>query len=138
MPLHPQCAAIVEAAAAAGGSPFENEDYHLTRAAYLAGTEAYRHDTGALQSVEDRMIPGPGGELPVRVYTPVAGDMVPGITMFFHGGGWVVGDLDTHDHLCRYLAHGAGCIVVSVDYRLAPEHKFPAGLNDCITATRWV
>lgn len=87
--------------------------------------------------VENRKIPGPGGEIPVRVYTPKREGIFP-VLIFFHGGGWVMCDLDTHDGLCRRLANGAGCIVVSVDYRLAPEHPFPAALEDCYAVTCWI
>jgi acetyl esterase len=74
-----------------------------------------------------------------RLYRPdgVASSNVPAL-VYFHGGGWVIGDLDTHDTLCRQLAHGAGVVVIAVDYRLAPEHRFPAAADDCIAATRWV
>jgi acetyl esterase len=140
MSLDPQCRAIIKAAAAAGGSPLEADDYRLARDAYEAATVAYCHPTGDLHSVEDRIIPGPddGNGLPIRIYTPVSPNNVMAAAIFFHGGGWVIGSLQSHDHICRHLAHGAGCIVVAVDYRLAPEHKFPAGLNDCVAATRWV
>lgn len=90
--------------------------------------------------VEDRRIAGPGGEIPLRLYWP-SGQRQPrahGATVFFHGGGWVVGDLATHDNLCRALANAAGCLVAAVDYRLAPEHKFPAAAEDAFAATRWV
>jgi acetyl esterase len=87
--------------------------------------------------VEARVIPGPAGDLPVRVYTPVGRGPFP-LVVFFHGGGWVLGDLDTHDPFCRALCAGAGCAVVSVGYRLAPEHRFPAATDDALTATRWV
>ena len=80
--------------------------------------------------VEDRTIPGATGAIPIRIYTPKGSGPFP-LLVFFHGGGFALGDLDTHDGLCRSLANGAGCIVVSVDYPLAPEHKFPAGLEDC-------
>src|SRR5262245_62655578 len=83
---------------------------------------------------------GPGGAIPLRVYRPrgvAAGTPIP-VLVFFHGGGWVIGDLETHDVLCRQLTAEAGVSVVSVDYRLAPEHKFPAAVNDAWAATRWV
>jgi len=86
--------------------------------------------------VEDRRIPGPGGEIPIRIYTP-AGGGPKGVFVNFHGGGWVIGDLDTADAMCRSLAEAAGCIVVSVDYRLAPEHVYPAAVEDAYAATCW-
>jgi len=89
--------------------------------------------------VENVKIPGPAGDIPLRVYTPLdAKDaLLPGL-VFFHGGGFVIGDLDTHDDLCRCLANGSFCRVVAVDYRLAPEHPFPAAVDDCWAATRWI
>jgi acetyl esterase len=88
-------------------------------------------------AVEDLNIPGPDGDLRVRVYTPGGRGPYP-VVVFFHGGGWVLGDLDTHDPMCRALCSGAECVVVSVDYRLAPEHRFPAAPDDALAATRWV
>jgi acetyl esterase len=87
-------------------------------------------------SVVNRMIPGPGGELPVRIYTPEGNGPFP-LMMYFHGSGFVMCSLDTHDRGCRNYCNAARCVVVSVDYRLAPEHKFPAGPEDCYAATRW-
>jgi acetyl esterase len=87
--------------------------------------------------VEERTLPGPAGDVPVRIYTPEGEGPFP-VLVYFHGGGFVLCDLDTHDGTCRSLARGAGCVVVSVDYRLAPEHPFPAGPEDCYAATRWV
>jgi acetyl esterase len=87
--------------------------------------------------VEDRTIPGPAGEIPVRVYRPNAGDGLP-VVVYFHGGGWVCGSLKTHDNVCRSLANGVGAVVVSVDYRMAPEDKFPAAVDDAFAATQWV
>jgi len=87
-------------------------------------------------AVEDLVIPGPAGELPVRVYTPEGRGPFP-LVVFYHGGGWVLGDLDTHDPMCRSLCSGAGCVVVSVGYRLAPEHRFPAGPDDALAAVHW-
>jgi acetyl esterase len=87
--------------------------------------------------VENRTFPGPGGRIAVRIYTPAGAGPHP-VLVYFHGGGWVLCNLDTHDGTCRSLCNQGGCVVVSVDYRLAPEHKFPAGLEDCWAATRWV
>jgi len=80
------------------------------------------------------------GELPLRLYRPLgshADDVLP-VLVFFHGGGWVIGDRDTHDSLCRQLCNASGCAIVSVDYRMGPEHRFPAAVDDCVAATRWV
>lgn len=88
-------------------------------------------------TVEMREADGPAGKIPVRIYTPAGDGPKPGL-MYFHGGGFVVCDLDSHDATCRELANGADCVVVSVDYRLAPESKFPAAPEDCYAATEWV
>ena len=90
-----------------------------------------------VRSVEDRRIPGPEGEIPIRVYTADTPAPRPAL-IYFHGGGWVVCDLDTHDVVCTAIAHRAGAVVVAVDYRLAPEYKFPAAVVDCYAATVWV
>ena len=89
-----------------------------------------------IASVLDRTIRGPGGDLKLRIYTPNGSAPFP-LMVFFHGSGFVLCSLDTHDGVCRNLCHAAGCVVVSVDYRLAPEHKFPAGPEDCYAATKW-
>ena len=89
-----------------------------------------------LAHVADRTIPGPGGDLPIRLYTPNGAGPFP-LVLYFHGGGFVVGDLDTQDSICRALAHAAGVTVVSVDYRLAPEHPFPAAIEDAWAALHW-
>jgi len=82
-------------------------------------------------------VPGPRGEIPVRVYTPEGRAPFP-VLVYFHGGGWVIGSLDSHDDICRRIALAGRVMVASVDYRLAPEHKLPAGLEDCIAAARWL
>src|SRR5262245_54921831 len=87
--------------------------------------------------VEDRRVAGPLGDIPLRLYWPTPGQQ-PGVIVYFHGGGWVLGDLATHDNLCRALANAAGTLVAAVDYRLAPEHKFPAAPEDAYAATAWV
>jgi acetyl esterase len=91
----------------------------------------------AIGSVTERVVPGPAGDLRLRIYPPHGDGPFP-LLAFFHGSGFVLCSLDTHDGMCRNLCAGAGCVVVSVDYRLAPEHKFPAGSDDCLFATRWI
>ena len=86
--------------------------------------------------VEERVIDGPGGPLMLRLYTPEGTGPFP-VVVFFHGSGFVLCSLDTHDGMCRNLCGGAGALVISVDYRLAPEHRFPAAPEDCLMATRW-
>ena len=89
-------------------------------------------------SVTERRIAGPGGELPLRVYRPLGLTGTPPAIVYLHGGGWVVGDLDTHDSCCRLLSLESRCVVIAVDYRLAPEHPFPAAVDDAVAAYRWV
>lgn len=91
----------------------------------------------AVASVSDREIPGPGGPIVLRIYAPTAAGPLP-VLVYFHGGGWVLGDLDSHDPFCRALTNAAGCAVVSVHYRMAPEHRFPAAVDDCFAALEWV
>ena len=134
MPLDPQVAALL-------GPPVEGFEMtslpvDVLRKYVRESSLAYPKLEVALASVVDRSIPGPGGALPVRVYTPVGSAPFP-IVVFFHGGGWVVGDLDTQDMICRGLSHGSHSVVMSVDYRLAPEHKFPAAVDDAWAATCW-
>jgi acetyl esterase len=92
----------------------------------------------ALPRVEDVRIPGPAGDIPARVYAPQATDAPRPTVAYFHGGGWVQGDLETHHGLCARLAAHADALVVAIDYRLAPEHKFPAAVDDCLAAYRWL
>ena len=89
--------------------------------------------------MENGLLPGPEGPLPFRIYTPASADSEPlACIVYFHGGAWIFGNLDTHDCMCRMLANASGCRVISVDYRLAPEHKFPAAVEDAYAATKWV
>jgi acetyl esterase len=94
-------------------------------------------DPTPVARVQDRKIAGPNGEVPIRIYTP-SGDGPFGALVYFHGGGWVVGSIEMTDLPCRMITNAAGCVTVSVDYRLAPENKFPAGPEDCYAATKWV
>jgi acetyl esterase len=88
-------------------------------------------------AVKDLEVPGPAGGIPVRVYRPSEESDLP-VLVYLHGGGWAICSIETHDVTCRELANGAGCVVVSVEYRLAPEHRFPAAVEDCYAALGWV
>ena len=139
MPLHPQCATLLEAVAKAG-APFGAGDALAVRSAYLAGTPNFSYDPGPLARVENLSLPGPAGAIAARLYEPVGAAPAAGrpALVYYHGGGWAAGDLDTHDHLCRHLALAGAFTVIAIDYRLAPEHPFPAALDDCLAATRAV
>ena len=104
-----------------------------------AGNKAYlvTAPKTPIHAVDDRVIPGPAGPLNVRIYRPTSESCLPAI-VFCHGGGFVLGDLDTHDSICHRLAHSSGCAVVAVDYRRAPETRFPGALDDCTAALRWI
>ena len=91
--------------------------------------ESWQVDLEPIDRVEDRRIPGPAGEIPVRIYRPASPGPLPAL-VGFHGGGWVIGDLDGYEGMCQHIANSVGCLLVSVDYRLAPEHPFPAALED--------
>ncbi|MGQ0847232.1 MAG: alpha/beta hydrolase [Sporichthyaceae bacterium] len=136
MPLDAQIAGVLAQARAMGGKPVHRQTVAEARAALAMMCAMGGRSTATLADVAERTIPGPGGDIPVRVYTPV-GDGPFGLLCFFHGGGFVLGDLKTHDGVCRELAAGAECVVVAVDYRLGPEHKYPAAADDCEAATRW-
>jgi acetyl esterase len=135
MPHDPQIQAML--GQGPGMGPARNYSVEQLRATVRQYSTAFPPLDVALASVEDRRIPGPAGPIPVRVYTP-RGEGPFAVLVYFHGGGWVVGDLDTQDMICRGLCFGAGCVVVSVDYRLAPEHPFPAAIDDAFAATAWV
>jgi acetyl esterase len=126
--LDPQVKQYLDAMAALGAPPVEAVPAPQAREAARARR---------LLRVEDLSVPGPAESIPVRVYTPPAPKPLP-VLVFFHGGGWVIGDLDTTDTVCRVLAEWAQCIVSSVNYRHAPEHRFPAAIDDAYAATCWV
>ncbi len=109
------------------------------RAGFRAMTKSFGPKDVPIGKVENIAIPGPGGDLPLRIYTPVAagGESLPAL-VFFHGGAFRVGDLETHEGICRLLAGEIGCRVIAVDYRLSPEHVFPAAVDDALAAVRWV
>ncbi len=134
MPLDPEIAKVLEARKAANIPSFETLTPEEARRVYAAIGRPRAEVP--LSSVQDHRLAGPGGELAVRVYLPVGEGPFP-VLVYFHGGGWVVGNLDTHDSQARGLCAGSGCAVVSVDYRLAPEHPYPAAPEDCYAATSW-
>ena len=139
MPLDPVIASVLDMMAASGAKSIASGTPEQAREGFRAMTVGLRDPASLAQvgEVSERTIAGPAGEVPVRVYRPLADGPHPTI-VFFHGGGYVIGDLDTHDDHARLLCRDVDAVVVSVDYRLAPEAPFPAGLQDCVAAYRWV
>lgn len=134
MPLDPQAQLVLDQLAALGLPPNHTLTPEEARANQLARPRAVGPEVA---KVEDRAIAGSGARVPVRIYTPEGAGPFP-VLSWFHGGGWVLGNLDTADATARHLAVEAGCVVVSVDYRLAPEAKFPVPFDDCYAATEWI
>jgi len=137
MPLHPQIAPLAEGMAGPDARPMSDMTPDEARAAYLA-LGALFGPGEEVGSVEDRGIPGPDGEVPVRIYKPISGGESLPVCVFYHGGGWVIGDLDSHDRECRAICNRARCVLVSVHYRRAPEAPFPAAFEDSAAALAWV
>ena len=137
VPLDPELDALLRAAPPFDPARLRTVPVAEYREVMKQGILAMGPSPEVVASVVDTTMPGPGGDLPLRIYTPAA-DGPLGVAVFFHGSGFVICDLDTHDHECRVLANRAGVIVVSVDYRLAPEHPFPAAVDDGIAALAWV
>lgn len=136
MALDPQARAILDQMAALGDQPINEQSVSEARQR-AAAMAAMQDAPEPVAAVEDRKLAGPGGDLPIRIYVPFGKGPFP-VVMYFHGGGWVIGGIESSDGLCRMLANASGCIVVSVDYRLAPEHRFPAAVYDAYAATLWV
>ena len=137
MPVHPQVQTILDLLAQMGGPKTSELSPEEARASYrMLGAAEVAEE---VERVDDRRIPGPAGDIPIRVYTPASAVGADhGVLVWFHGGGWTIGDLETADPTCRRLANRVEAVVVSVDYRLAPEHKAPAALEDCMAALAWV
>ena len=133
MPVNPQAQVVLDMMAATGfklvGDPIAVREM-------LALTP--RPQGEPVASVEDRAITANGAQIPVRIYRPESGPAVKPALVWFHGGGWVIGSLDGSDFGCRIMANASGCTVISVDYRLAPEYKFPTAVDDCLAVTKWV
>lgn len=134
MPLSKEAEAFLKQLAEVGGPALN--DLPPAEARAMAAQLSAHAEVEPVASIVDRTIPGPAGEIPVRIYTPAGEGPFP-VLLYFHGGGWVIGSPDTVHATCALLANRAGAIVVSVDYRLAPEHKFPAAAEDCYAATAW-
>ena len=140
--LHPQIVKVIEAMRRAGLKPIEALSPDEARRQMEETAKSRKAEPLPVGRVEDREIPGPAGPIRVRLYWPEAGGReaartVPAIA-YYHGGGHVIGSLDTHDLIARNLCHGAGALVVSVDYRMGPEHKFPAAVEDSFAALEWL
>ena len=138
--LDPEVENLLELSRNAGARPFEDLTPEQARAAYAAGWDVLQPATEDVASARDVTIPGPIGSLALRVYRGKGtqpDEQLPCL-VFLHGGGWVIGNLQSHDRLCRALANRARICVVAVDYRLAPEHRFPAALDDSAAALQWV
>ncbi len=133
MPIDPQARALAELL----GDSLDITRIDLATLRETTDAAAREGPRPEVARVEDLRLPGPAGEVPVRVYSPGGAAPLPAM-LYFHGGGWTICSVETHDATCRELANRAGCVVVSVEYRLAPEHKYPAAAEDCYAATRWV
>ena len=134
-------AAMVEEQAAAARAqpmpPLDKIPPEMVRAGYRAQRQAQDQKAPKDVEVRDLKVTGAAGEIAARLYRPAGAGDPTGLLIYFHGGGFVIGDLETHDGHCRRLAAGSGCRVLAVDYRLAPEHPFPAAHDDALAATRW-
>ena len=141
--LHPQAKALLKLIEERGVPPTHTLSPPEARRLYLERRHFTQPPAPQVAELRSLTAHGPHGAIPLRLYRPMkpgaggSADALP-VLVYFHGGGWVIGDLDTHDTLCRELANGAGIAVIAVDYRLGPEHRFPAAVDDCIAATRWV
>jgi acetyl esterase len=136
--VNPDVAALMQAVQAAGTPALEALPPAAARLNYSASRRALQPTFDPVASIKDITIPGPGGALALRLYRGAPAAQSLPCLLFLHGGGWVLGDLETHEGICRRIAAAAGCCVVAVDYRLAPEHPFPAAVEDSAAALRWV
>ncbi len=138
--MHPQTRALLDLIEQANLPPTHTLSPEEARRMYRERRHFTQPAPPEVAQLRDLEIDGPHGPVPIRLVRPqgAPADAVLPVLVYYHGGGWTIGDLDTHDTLCRELANGAGCAVVSVDYRMGPEHRFPAAVDDCIAATYWV
>jgi acetyl esterase len=139
MTLDPDAARVLDMVRQSGRPPYEKMTPTEARDAYRSVRDIAALATPPVDLIKDFTATGPHGPIPVRLYRPKnAGDAALPVLVFFHGGGWVLGYLDALDATCAQLANSSGCAVVSVDYRLAPENKFPKAVDDAYAATTWV
>jgi acetyl esterase len=138
--LHPQARALLRLIEDMGVAPVHTLPHEEARRVYRERRGFTQPAPPEVAELRALAADGPGGPVPLRLYRPLGSDpaLALPVLVFFHGGGWTIGDLETHDTLCRELANGAGCAVVAVDYRMGPEHRFPAAVDDSIAATHWV
>jgi len=136
--LHPQAKFLLDLMVERGVPPTHTLEPAEARRLYRERRGFTQPAPLTMAEVRDLTAPGPAGPIGLRYYRPSTAAAVSPALVYYHGGGWVIGDLDTHDVLCRELAHRAGCVVLAVDYRLGPEHPFPAAVDDSLAATRWV
>jgi acetyl esterase len=135
--LHPQIIRAIEATQRAGMKPIEALTPDAARQQMEETAKSRKAEPLPVARIEERTMAGPGGPIGVRLYWPEAAGTLPAIA-YYHGGGHVIGSLDTHDLIARNLCHGAEAVVVSVDYRMGPEHKFPAAVDDSFAALEWL
>ena len=140
MSLDPDCQKVLDLFKLAGRPPLEQQTPADARVAMIASRAILQPDPPEMAEVRDLVAPGLAGSIPLRLYRPmgVSADVVLPALVYYHGGGWVIGDLNTHDTFCRQLSNGSGACVISVDYRLAPEHRFPAAVDDSFAALVWI
>jgi acetyl esterase len=139
--LHPQAKFLLDLMVERQIPPTHTLSPADARAFYRERRAVTQPEPPPIAETRDLRADAPHGPIPLRLYHPlpaVRREAPPPVLVYYHGGGWVIGDLDTHDTLCRELANSAGCAVVAVDYRMGPEHVFPAAVDDCLAATRWV
>ncbi|MEI7499121.1 MAG: alpha/beta hydrolase [Bacteroidota bacterium] len=137
MPLDPEAKALLAAIAAAGEPSIDTIPLDAARAQVENGYAGMKIPVLPVGLIKNTSFTGSGGEIAVRIYIPEGEGLFP-VIIFFHGGGWVFFHLDAYDPVCTHICAAAGCIVVSVEYRLSPEYKFPAATNDCLEASRWI
>lgn len=138
--LHPQAQAFIDLLVQRGVPPTHTLSHTDARKFYRERRAITQPDPGEVAEVRELSAQGPHGPIPMRLYRPLGSNAATAlpVLVYYHGGGWTIGDLDTHDTLCRELANLSGCAVVAVDYRMGPEHRFPAAVDDVLAATRWV